>query len=794
MQKGCLMERLESRKVNSGFSLVELVVVIAIMGVIGAGIIGFMVTGLSSYRSVSNDADVANEAQLVMNQLENLIVDCGYGLNYTYTTAADGEGNVTTGFVETDASMPEDTASKSITVYNLSCRYVVTYDGDTQTISYQKDVRNTDDDGNYTTGFTEGNASLMAENVTAFAASIDAGGSAVVVSLSLTITEGEKSYSASQNITLRNSLSINEDDETVIYGDTSSSVSNTYTGVVVKGNGRSYTTETTDNTISLLLISGNTISMQFSASVSGTGFPSQEVSWTLNDASTGAGPASATCANGLLTIPYGETASTLVLSVASKGATVEGVTLDPVTITIYVTTIQSINITAGSAVDTSSFYNGATVSLAEDAGLYATVTTSTGLYTDYLWDTNSFVNCTMTSTGTITITGTEGQTFSVTAYSQYDTSVRTTYTGTIVSTPVISNHTGLTITADSSVILRGGTVQLSAWDNSGTQYDSNEVTWSIDDSWYFQISADGLLSETANIWDYNWSKYITVTATANTSAGTVSVTYSITVPCVYVEYCIGSSTGSYSSYTTVSMSALSDGESIDVYYRVYGVKNPGEVTFTWSDTSFASNVSVNSGASKLTITKKSSDTWSDVTLTATAYVGGTQVEYCQLGVNYPSKSTGASGSYNSISDIPHKATEDWQYMADGATQFQVMQLEWANNGGTYYVLVTVNGSTVSYYYAYSYEAEYTWNVMTADTGAAVHYNVVYNNQNLFIPFVETDGWETLNFSTITYKVEYVDYYSNGNMCYILTIKDDGGEETTYYSWSWNMSTWNTSLW
>lgn len=954
------MERMKSHKVNSGFSLVELVVVIAIMGIIGAGIIGFMVTGLSSYRNVSNEADVANEAQLVMNQLENLIVDCGYGLNYTYTTAEDEGGNVTTGFVETDASMPEDTASKSITVYNLSCRYVITFDGDAQTITYQKDTRNTDDDGNYTTGFTTGTASLMAENVTAFSASIDAKGSAVVVSLALTITEGEKSYSASQNITLRNSLSINEDDESVIYGDTDSAVSNTYTGVVVKGNGQTYTTETTNNTISLLLLSGNTVSMQFSASVSGTGFPSQECSWTLTDAS-GNDPSLATCANGLLTIPYGETASTLVLSVASKGAASAGVTLDPVKITIYVTTIQSIRITAGSAVDTDSFYNGATVSLAEDAGLYATVTTGTGLYTDYYWVAGD--NCSI-SDSTLTITGSSGDTFTVYAYSQYDTSVYAIYTGTIVDTPTVNTHTGLTLSASASYIWRGGSVYLYATDNSGEYYSTSEVTWAVSNetsTTYFTVTNTtdssgnpcGLLETTSTMYDYSWSKTLTITATAEDSTGTVTASYSIAIPRVYVQFCVGSSTGTYSGYGYVSMSDINVGSSIDVYYQVTGIVSPGAVSFSWDDSTFSSNnVSINSSSSKITITRTSSDSWSNVTLTATASVGGTALGECALYVVYPSTSStssysdptqipctvtgdwvymsdgvsmykvtfeeyyqtnksngywyyllwykdsngcvsyyqcwsegsttwyslasmgygtvsyngstyyiplleisdtmtssdgsftytisedsgnntsnfwtegnkliltitpssggaasiysatcensdvkkwtassssgGSSGgvsgdydvtNYTGVSNIPYSNTDGWNYLADGETLYQVWTPCW-NNGSIYYILAIKNGTSVSYYYGYTWDNSISWKEMSTNTWDTVHYNLTYEGQNIYIPFVVTDGWEEVHFSSFKYKVEY----NESTYLYTLTIIDSDGEQLNYSCYIWN---------
>ena len=455
----------------------------------------------------------------------------------------------------------------------------------------------------------------------------------------------------------------------------------------------------------------------------------------------------------------------------------------------------------------SSFYNGATVSLAEDAGLYATVTTSTGLYTDYYWVAGE--NCSI-SDSTLTITGSSGDTFTVYAYSQYDTSVYATYTGTIVDTPTVNSHTGLNLSASASYIWRGGSVYLYAMDNSGKYYDTGEVTWSVSNersTTYFTIKNTtdgsgnpcGLLETTNTLYDYSWSKTLTITASATDSTGTVTASYSISIPRVYVQYCVGSSTGTYSSYGYVSMSDINVGSSIDVYYQVTGIVSPGTVAFTWDDSTFASNnVTVDSTNAKLTITRTSSDTWSDVTLTATASVGGTTVGECALYVVYPSKSGGSQSgnytttSYSSVSDIPIQSTGGWQYMSDGTTLFQVWSFTWSNNNVTCYILALKSGDSVKYYFYYDNYWSGTWAEMGDNTYPG--YNVTLpDGQKGYIPFTVTDGWEKIHFSSISYQVTYEQMYSS--YCYILVIKDSSsGNETTYYSWVSNMSSWNTSLW
>ena len=69
------MEESGMKKNNKGFSLVELIVVIAILAFVGGAIIAFMLTSFRSYQRVNVDSTLANEVQLTMNRLENMIMD-----------------------------------------------------------------------------------------------------------------------------------------------------------------------------------------------------------------------------------------------------------------------------------------------------------------------------------------------------------------------------------------------------------------------------------------------------------------------------------------------------------------------------------------------------------------------------------------------------------------------------------------------------------------------------------------------------------------------------------------------
>ena len=195
---------------NKGFSFVELVVVIAILGILGSGIFAFVSLGSRSYRNVGNDSDIQNEAQLTVNQIENLIIDTNRAITYSYT---DINGN-TTRILSDDGIA--DVANKTLMVYNEKERYEIKWikvdaaNNSVNEIKLKKYVYNA------TSGAWDSHADeLMAEKVADFKVSLEKAQSKnkVFISLDFLSSDGNARYTASKQISLRNVLAINDTSE-----------------------------------------------------------------------------------------------------------------------------------------------------------------------------------------------------------------------------------------------------------------------------------------------------------------------------------------------------------------------------------------------------------------------------------------------------------------------------------------------------------------------------------------------------------------------------------------------------
>ncbi len=155
------------RKNNRGFTLVELIVSMAILAIIAVGASAFMVAGTRAYSSLNYTVRLQYEAQLAMAQLQEYTVDCSEGIAWDPTESAL--------YIANDGEV-----------------HVFDYDGTAQTISYG-------------TGASAETLAFTADAlVTEHVESISVVCQEKQVEILLNMARGNKRYSATQVIALRN--------------------------------------------------------------------------------------------------------------------------------------------------------------------------------------------------------------------------------------------------------------------------------------------------------------------------------------------------------------------------------------------------------------------------------------------------------------------------------------------------------------------------------------------------------------------------------------------------------------
>ncbi|MBD5445048.1 MAG: prepilin-type N-terminal cleavage/methylation domain-containing protein, partial [Lachnospiraceae bacterium] len=192
-------------KDNRGLTLVELLITVTILALVIAGAATFMLAGSKSFAKGNADSNVQGEAELAVNQIEDLIIDVNGGVDFTDDTDAS---TLTMYHVEADSS--------GVTVNK---KRTVKWDKSDNNIYSGEWTVDKDGSGVYVETSTIYANQLLAENVTDF--NVDLSDKytetakdgtdieivrSVVIRVDCLDSTGKSTYATTPTITLRNRL------------------------------------------------------------------------------------------------------------------------------------------------------------------------------------------------------------------------------------------------------------------------------------------------------------------------------------------------------------------------------------------------------------------------------------------------------------------------------------------------------------------------------------------------------------------------------------------------------------
>ena len=337
------------RKNQKGFTIVELLIAIAILSIVIAAVCGFILVGSRSYAAGNSDISVQQEAQLALNQMSDVVIDTTRSVNYVGYDASgspqkalkDAEFTFTpedkslimfNGMVEETApAVPGGATSQTVDPGNGNKHYHFYWSKDTETLYYTElEVQSTDVDTTSIhfpafdpadpvgAGWVE-----LAGHVTDFSVDLSQVEEKRVVQLALTFLDGTKEYVTSNNVTIRNKVGVNDAELAPLNRKKTLSVTPRDTGVILEP-GEEYHFST--------------------PKVTGQNVADRSVTWSLASSGSPSGGTRFTdTANGILQVATDEPAGTISVVITTNAVDSDG-NHASCTMTVYIKRVREVSL------------------------------------------------------------------------------------------------------------------------------------------------------------------------------------------------------------------------------------------------------------------------------------------------------------------------------------------------------------------------------------------------------------------------------------------------------------------
>lgn len=354
------------RKDQRGFTIVELLIAIAILSIVVAAVCGFILVGSRSYATANSDINVQQSAQLSLNQMSDVMIDTTRSVNYV---GYDAGGNPTlalkdseftftpedkslimyNGVVEeTSSAVPGGTSTKTVDPGNGNKHYHFYWNKASETLYYsQLDVQPGDVDTSAIAfptfdpadpigaGWVE-----LATHVTDFSVDLTQVEEKRVVMLALSFLDGKKLYTTSNNVTIRNKIGVNDAE--------------------IEPLNRRKTLSITPRDAGVILEPGETY--HFSVpKVTGENVADKSVKWSVVSASS-SGTYFTDVANGILQVGTDEPAGTIQVMITSNATDETGAPLATSSpITVYIKRVRTVSLSKTADADATNAANQVSV-------------------------------------------------------------------------------------------------------------------------------------------------------------------------------------------------------------------------------------------------------------------------------------------------------------------------------------------------------------------------------------------------------------------------------------------------